>query len=452
MKLVKLLALFLLAIGTIHAQSSSNDPVFLDYADSLKSSVVDSQTVRTFLGHVKVHQGNVTMTCDRAVHNLSTNVVDLTGSVRVVEDTMVITAPHIKYETATRLANADGGVRLTDHVVTLTAITGTYNVDTRVAVFHDHVKIVNDTATITANHLTYNRNTERSVATSNVQIVDSSTIILCAMLINDRVPNLSWCSGNVRVRNKTDRSMLFGDSLFHDAVRAYSNIPRNPLLLHVDSTREDSLANWKYDTTFVSARSMEALRLHQETYLAHDSVRVVRNDLQARCGEGAFFRSNDVIGLGKNPIVWYNSTQLTGDSLTIYLDHNKLSRIVDERSAFSLTCRDSLHPKRFDQLAGSRLTMQFRADSLRSIRVEKNAQSIYFGYEEHRARGANRISGDTIVIDIALNKPDKVYTLGGGEGLYSPEKIVRKNELDFRLSGFDNREAERPRRSDIQVP
>lgn len=446
-----LFGLICLALGA-HAQQRAAEPVFLDYADSLRSAEIESQTVRYFLGHVKFLQGNVVITCEKAVHNVATNVAEMTGGVRIVQDTLIITAPQAVYNANTKLATASGGVKLTDRVVTLTAAGGTYNVDTRIAVFHGGVKIVNDTGTITANDLTYNRDTEISIATGAVTIIDSSAVITCARLTNDRITQQSSCAGGVRVLGRQDRSRIFGDSIFHDAKRNVSFIPRNPMLVHVDSTRADSTHEWAYDTTFIVARTMEAIRGEHETFMAHDSVRMVRGDMQAKCGEGTFARWRDLITLGRGPVVWYNQTQLTGDSITIILRNNKMERLVVENAAFALTQRDSLHPRRFDQLAGGKLFMFFRDDSLRTIRVEKNALSVYFGFEEHRARGANRASGDTISISLAGGKPDMVYTLGGGEGQYFPEKLVRKSELDFRLPGFDNREAERPKRSEFSIP
>jgi len=440
-------------VRIVHAQQHARqDPVVLDYADSLKSAKVDSEEVRHFLGHVKVHQGNVQISCDQAVHNLKTNLVEMNGSVRILQDTLLITAPHAVYDAKTKIARADGNVRLSDRVALLTATNGTYNTDTHVAEFHEHVKIVNDTATITANDLNYDRNTERSIATGNVTIVDSSAVITCGVLRNDRVTQQSWCSGAVRVRGRQDPSQLFGDSMYQDSRKGYTNVPRNPFLAHVDSTRPDSASPWKYDTMFIVSHTMEAFRSNQETYMAHDSVRLLRGDMQARCSEGKFFRSEDRIILSRSPVLWYHDTQLTGDSIAITLFQNKLQRLTCENSAFAIVRRDSLHPMRFDQLTGSRLAMRFSDDSLRSIRVEKNAQSVYFGYEEGKARGANRASGDTIEIKLAHGKPDKVYTMGGGEGQFWPEKLVKKNELDFRLNGFENREAERPKRNDFVMP
>ncbi|HET7153476.1 MAG TPA: OstA-like protein, partial [Candidatus Kapabacteria bacterium] len=412
------------------------------------------------------HQGNVSITCDDALHNLSTNIAQLNGNVVLTQDTMIITAPHAVYNANTHLATADGGVRLTDHVIVLTASNGTYDMETHIATFHNNVKIVNDTAVITSNDLTYNRLTEISFATDNVKIVDSSGIITCDRLTNDRIDQRSYCGGNVCVRSRTDRSLIFGDTLFHDSRKNYSHIPLHPVLVHIDSSatdKTDSLGGHtqypKYDTTFIISKTMDAIRGDSEIYNAYDSVRVLRPDISARGNEAHYFRSAsaathapDIMTLSKNPIVWYNETQLTGDSITLFLKNNRLQKLVSDRNAFGISQSDSVYPLRFNQLAGARLTMYFQNDSLDNVRVEKNAISVYFGFDSTKPKGANRMSGDTIVIAMKRGKPDQVYTLGGGEGQYFPEKLVRKNEPDYRLTGFEWLDAEKPKRKDFRIP
>lgn len=450
-----------------YAQGAADGPVILDNADSLKSETINSQPMRHFMGHVKFHQGNVSITCEDALHNLTTNIAQLNGNVVLTQDTMVIMAPHAVYDANTHLATGDGGIRLTDHVIVLTASNGTYDMGTHIATFHDHVKIVNDTAVITSNDLTYNRITEISFATKNVKIVDSSGIITCDRLTNDRIRQQSFCGGNVCVRSRTDRSLVFGDTLFHDSKKNFSHIPVNPLLVHVDSTvteKTDSLGGQTrypiYDTTFIVSKTMDAVRGDSERYDAYDSVRMLRPDISARGNEAHFYHPAstihnappDIMTLSKNPIAWYNDTQLTGDSITLFLKNNRMQKLVSDRNAFGISQSDSVFPLRFNQLAGARLTMYFRNDSLNNVRVEKNAISVYFGFDSTKPKGANRMSGDTIVITMKQGKPDQVYTLGGGEGQYFPEKLVRKNEPDYRLTGFEWRDAEKPKRSDFHVP
>ncbi len=444
--------LMALALCAARAQQpAAQEPIFLDGADSLRSTVVGNDVVRSFLGSVRFHQGNVRISCVRAEQNMTTNLAELTGNVVIIQDSLTIKCPHCIYDPATKIARADGGVSLTDGVVTLTAETGLYNVQTRIASFHKRVRIVNDTATITSRDLEYDRTTEVAVATNDVRVVDSSAVITCAWLRNDRRAQRSTCRGNVRVAGKRDRNLLFADTVVHDHRTNYTLLPRTPLLLHVDSARTEGGA-WRYDTTFVTALRMEAFRADSERYLADDSVRILRADMQARGGAARFERWRDIITLTRSPVLWTGNTQITGDSVTVFLRNDSLDHIHVDGAAFAHSPADSLHADRRDQLAGGRIELMFRLDSLRTVRVAKNAQSVYFGFEEGRAKGANRASGDTIVITMKRGHPHEVLTLGGGEGQYWPEKLVRKSVPDFRLNGYQDLEALRPRRGDFLIP
>ena len=453
--LVLCLMAFALRAG---AQQAQGGPIYLDHADSLKN-IAGAQEMRHFMGHVKFHQGNVVISCNDAVHNLTTNIAELNSNVVVTQDTLVITAPHAVYNANTQVSSADGGVRLTDHVVVLTAANGTYDMSTHIATFHNHVKIVNDTAVITSDHLVYNRATEISYATSNVTVIDSSGIITCDRLTNDRIQQRSYCGGHVCIRRRNDPTLIFGDTLYHDSRKDYTVIPIHPLLIHIDSSTVDKVDSHgghtqmlQFDTMFISSKTMEAFRGDSEVYNAYDSVHILRTDLCGHGGEAHFFPARDVITLSKNPITWYGDTQLTGDSITAYLRNKRMDKLVSDRNAFGVSRGDSLFPLRYNQLSGARITMQFKNDSLNTVRAEKNAISVYFEFENVKPKGSDRTSGDTITIKMLHGQPDKVIALGGAEGQYYPEKYVKKNEPDFRLEGFAWRVDEKPKRKDFVVP
>jgi hypothetical protein len=136
------------------------------------------------------------------------------------------------------------------------------------------------------------------------------------------------------------------------------------------------------------------------------------------------------------PVIWYRDTQVTGDSIDVYLTKRKLRRLHVMGGAFAVSRSDSLHPERYDQISGDRLRMLFGTQGLSRTDVEGRAVSLYHLYDDSLANGLNRTSGDRIVMLFAEGKAETITVYGGVEGEYFPENMVRGKEAEYALPGF----------------
>jgi len=178
--------------------------------------------------------------------------------------------------------------------------------------------------------------------------------------------------------------------------------------------------------------------------VATDSVEIVRHDLGGRAGTVTFHTRGDSILMRTGPVLWYEETQVTGDSINLYMRSRALDRISVMGNAFALSEGDSGFAGRFDQLSGESLGMQFTKKRLSRIDVDVRATSLYFVYEDSAANGVNKTSGDRIVMRFADGKAQSIHVHGGVEGQYFPEPLVRRKVEEYRLPGFLRRE-DRPR-------
>jgi lipopolysaccharide export system protein LptA len=408
------LALLMLGCaGSVFSQAGRL--VVLQHADSLVARVIDGEDVRELVGNVRILQENVRISCDRAIHFIKRGRFNLIGNVVVNDDSVVLYAPRGTYLRDERRAEGFDGVRLEDPTTTLTAREGRYDVDPRIAVFREKVVIRDTSSTVTADSVTYFRATKFSIAV-----------------------------GNVTVRNDQDDVTITGGRLEHAGLRQYSRMTLRPLLVQHDS----SVAG--VDTLLVRARVMEAFRDSLRCLVATDSVKILRADLAAVCGFAKFFTAGDSILLRTAPVIWYQETQVTGDSMNIYLQRRAIHRVVVRGSAFAASRSDSLFPERFDQLTGESLTMDFADKKLRRIEVVDRAVSVYHAYEDSLGNGVNRTSGDRIVMDFAAGRLQDIRFFSGIEGAYYPENMVRRREAEYRLPGFAWR-ATRPTREQFTL-
>ncbi len=406
-----LLWTFLLLAGALlpaaRAGAQESRVIVLHNADSLVGSIVNGESVKEWIGNVRFSQGRTFVNCDRAVQFEASGDVQLIGRVVVTEDSVTMKAPRGMYHREARMAEAFDEVSLDDGTVRLTARYGEYFTDLRQAFFRSQVVVRDSASVVTADSLRYFRDGKHSVA-----------------------------MGKVKVVNPPDNVTIWGGRLDHESVHEFSRMTVNPVLMQLDTSASGTI-----DTLLVRSRVMESYRDTVKRLVAIDSVEILRADLAGTAGMVQFFSAGDSILFRRSPVVWYQQTQVTGDSLNVYLRQRKLYRVSVMGNAFAVSRGDSLHPDRYDQLTGDGMQLFFRNQALDRIDVDNHAISVYHLYEDSLGNGLNRTSGDRIIMTFDAGKLRTIRVQGGVEGQYYPENMIRKREREYALPGFQWRES-----------
>ncbi len=391
--------------------------IVLQHADSLIGRVINGEDARELVGNVFITQGNVRIRCDRALQFITRGTVELMGNVVVEDDSLIIKAPRGFYHRDPRRAEAFGRVTLDDGVSRLEADYGEYSVEARTAFFRSKV-----------------------VATDSLSILNADTVYY------HRTHRLMDARGRVVLYNTPDRVTVSGGRFEHNGALSYSRMTESPVLVQHDSTAGGT------DTLIVRSRIMESFRDSTRRLLASDSVQIIRSDLAGIAGSVVFFTAADSMLLRSSPVLWYGTTQVTGDSINLYLRRRALDRITVMGNAFAVSRSDSVFSGRYDQLTGDWLTMTFAEKKLDRIDVETRATSVYFLYEDSAANGLNKTSGDRILMRFAGGQANSIHVYGGVEGQYFPEPMVARREAEYRLPGFLWRENRPLIRASDSVP
>lgn len=463
-------------------------------ADSLLTSSGAAGAVNELWGNVRITQGVVVIEANKAVVYEATNSAIFTGNVRVTQPGMTLTAPRADYDGNSRLATAPSGVTLQEEGATLQAGYGTYNMYNRHAQFREGVVLRDSNATLHAAAGDYYSVERRAVFTGNVRVQSDSGEITARDLTYWRDSREAYAVGNVVLISTDNGARLTGDTLRHQPAIGYTMATGSPKLVKVDTAvvRDTTIgddgdtvaaASVRRDTTTITARLLEAFRSDRNEYVATDSVRLRRGDLEAIGGLARFLQDEDVIALGPGgrwsrrtdsivtgvpprrdslvaagdslgadgdkftdaatrtggipPVVWYQGSQLTGDTITVGLIERKLRFIDVVGNAFAVS--EGKLSGRYDQLAAVRLYFDVLLDTIRNVRAQGLASSIYFLYDSNLPSGVNRTSGDTINIAFANGQATGIGIIGRrsrAEGEYFPEHIVAGQETGYRLEGF----------------
>ncbi|MBK7986553.1 MAG: hypothetical protein IPK11_06495 [Ignavibacteria bacterium] len=246
------------------------------------------------------------------------------------------------------------------------------------------------------------------------------------------VPEIVFAQGKVIVKGKQSNVLLAGDSAFHYPAQHYSLIKGKPFLLKVDTivtanrdslmyrTKDSLLAIpiLRYDSSMVVAEKLEAFRQYKDTYIAHDSVEMIRGELRMKSQLAIFDNLNERISLYKSPVVWNDSTQIVADSIIVSMKNKHLHQIQAFGNAFSSSRDDTLYTSRINQLSGHYIRVNVEDDSVRTIFSRGDAKSLYYMETDNQPDGAARNSADSIRIEVENNKPEIIHWLGALSEMY----------------------------------
>lgn len=388
-------------------------PVILENADSVVGAGPLESGIRQFFGRVRFRQGNVLVSCDRAVQYILENRADLFGRVVVTQGTMTLRAPIVKYDGNRLAADAEGGVVVTDQNRTIRSRTGTYSTFTHLATFTDSVRVEDDSLRIWADTVHYQRDTK-----------------------------LSKAYGRVVLASRDSTSWMSGDSAVHDPSISFMQMWGHAASWSIE----------KADTTFLAADTLESFREGAAPrYRARGRGQLVRGGVAARADTLIYEEASGRIYLRSRPILWSDSLQLFADTIDVFAPNRHLESVVGRNNAFLISRSDSIRTDRFDQVAGRVVTLNVENDTVRNLIAVDNAKNITWYVEEEKPKGLARFSADTIKAYFESGQITDVYWRIGVEGEHHPENIVAGRALEYRLPGFIWR-TDRPRRQPLPIP
>jgi lipopolysaccharide export system protein LptA len=438
---VVILILFLIIPNKVFAQQSELITVI---GDSLVGKMINGESTREVYGNVVLTQGKVVVTCDKAIQYISRNEAELIGNVVAKKDTLTIKTPHGFYFGNLSKTKSTSGLILDDQKVILTADSGEYFFNEDRAFFETNVTLFDTTTTLTSNKLNYFQKEDRAVAIGNVKIIDPENEIIADSLEHFKKTKITFAFSKVRIKNLRNNTEIYGEHLedFHD--RNYSIIDVKPLLIQVDTTyiiREDSTKEAKLDTLFIKARVMESIRDSSEKFVATDSVLILKDEFASRNDLTLFFKDKDKIIMNKvseearQPIIWYGNSQLTGDSVTIFLNRNKIKRLDVNNASFMMSQNEN-YEERYDQTSSDSTKIYFIDNKLKEADFFGKVYSIYYLYDGETKNGLTKSNSSQAKVLFKDDEVSEVKLYINPVSEYYPEKQVNGNEKSYLLPKF----------------
>lgn len=174
---------------------------------------------------------------------------------------------------------------------------------------------------------------------------------------------------------------------------------------------------------------------------AYHDVRVYKANMQAKADSLFYTAADSTLRWYRNPILWAEGSQQTGDTIYLQLKNKKLRTLQVLQNAFLVNV--NADSARYNQIKGKLITAFFHEGKLENMFVDGNAESIYFNQNEKKIyTDMNQTVSSRIKILFKNKEIARIVTIREPEGVRTPVPELKE---DVFLTGFTWKPELRPR-------
>lgn len=444
--------------------------------------VYQDNTFRAF-GHVHLNRkDSVHLFGDSLHYHGDTKQAEMFGKILCKEKSMTLNTQHLLYDLNADMVNYWDGGTLVDSTNTLVSTLGNYNTLSKIASFKQNVVLTNPNYKVTCDTMNYSPSLQTAYFEGPTYITSKSNKMYCVAGYYNTKSGVSQFWNHAIVTSKKGEK-LSGDSLYFNRKIDSGEVKQNVAL--TDSTDNITIrGNYAVykglkKTIMVTRRAVmqqafekDTLHLHGDTLfglnismsdtmpgnssapkllLAYHHVQFFKKDMQGKCDSLTYDEKDSIMRMFRLPVVWSDHNQLTADTMHLFLENKKLSKLDMINNSFIIS-RDTLASKddslQFNQIKGRNMRGFFKNNKIFKVKVMGNAQTIYYVYSDNNTTlvSANRADCSNMLVYIDSNRVHSITYLQKPDATLFPTKDIKP--ADFLLGNFNWREAERPKKKE----
>src|SRR5690606_13962867 len=172
------------------------------------------------------------------------------------------------------------------------------------------------------------------------------------------------------------------------------------------------------------------------------NVKIFSDSLQGKCDSLFYSQLDSTIKMIKDPIVWSDKNQMTGDVILMHLDSNDLRQIEIPRNGILIAKSGPESAPFYDQIQGNIINGYLTNKKMDSLIAFQDAANIYYAKDERDAYiGVNESTSDRIEILFVEDEINTINYRGPTKGTTTP--MTKINLDNLKLSRFNWRIAEK---------
>ena len=489
------IAFLLLTITFSTAQEKKK--IIIENSDFVDMNQTEIPGAIVFTGNVRIIHNGVRMVCNKAYHFKDENYVKAFGNVQMNQgDTITMNSRYAEYNGDKEFAFATGDVVMRSPESTLTTDTvyfdkknqeafyntygtirnkentlrsksGRYYVDQKKYKFTTAVTVTNPESTIKTNNLDYYENSGHAYVFGPSTIISKENVIYTENGFYDTTNDIGKLSKNSKIT--LDNKIIEGDDLYYDRKKNYSRGINN---VKITDTINKVIATGHYaelyrnaatkkDSMILTKRALVKTLVEKDTLFMHgkkiivsgpptdrvirafNNVRFYKTDMSGKCDSLHSSTKNELTQLIGKPVLWNNENQMTGNVMHLIGNNEteKLDSLKVLNNAFIIQ-KDSLSKNGFNQMKGQNLFGRFEENKLKEVDIIKNAESIYYIYnDKNEFVGIRKSVCSRINLEMNENKIETMTGFNNTESNIYPDNEFPENAR--KLRGFAWRGDER---------
>jgi lipopolysaccharide export system protein LptA len=496
-------ALVISAVFIPQTHWGQNENVRLVFAEDVVNSEVHKNTT-VAKGHVEFKHGNTRLFCDSALYFQDFNIVNAYGDVQINQgDTVNLFCDSLIFNGNTNKSKLLSNVRfrdseyvmLTDSLdydgnksigsytnhayissinsdLKLTSVKGYYYSNSKTFYFKDSVHIQDPKYELFADTLEFRTTTSSAHFHGPTTILLDSSTVHCNRGIyfskEERVqlwngatldePGRSFYADSLLFDQKTDLGEGFCNVVMYDTTEQVKFLsdyllkkPKNEELILKDNARVFQYS--EKDTLYLAGDTItyrQDTLTNTKTSIIENNVAIINGDNYIRCDSAYISEADSILKLHKDPIIWNGDMQLFADSVfTTYYD-GEFHKMFMYHNALLISARenDTIH---YDQMKGKFMTALLDSSKIKQIRIEQNAQSLYYpeetktdsaGVEFKTLKGMDRKDCSEIIFRFSNGEIQKISFIDNPTSVFYPIDQIPPKELYFK--GFSWKIEQKP--------
>ena len=456
-----------------------------------------SRNVSYLSGNVMFEHEGARMRCDSAVRYIDRNHIQTFGNIHLNQgDTLFMTAKAMEYNGNSRVAKARGDVVLQDQEMTLqtqaldlnrnthtayytstgtiineentlTSVVGMYHFDSKMFSFKKNVRLTNPRYRMECDTLQYYTISRVAHFRGPTEIFSDSGYIYCENGRYNTVTDEAMFNRNAFVRQKNIE--MRGDSLYYNQRenygKSFGNVQLTDTLekfsVYGDLGEYSSLNDERMyvtgsslfinfseaDTLFVLGDTIRTIRhraTDQREVFVYRNALLYRSNLQGKADSLHYSTSASTFHLIGNPVLWSDTTQITGRLIVLTLKNNEPDSIFVYENAFILSIESDTF---YNQIKGRDLEGNFIDKKLHQIFIKGNGQTVYYVKEDDGTFvGISRADCSNLLINFFENKVKEIKFITKPDARLIP--LGKESDEDIRLKNLTVRFDEKP---DVEI-
>lgn len=167
-------------------------------------------------------------------------------------------------------------------------------------------------------------------------------------------------------------------------------------------------------------------------FVAYHKVRIFKSDLQAVCDSLVFSKKDSIFTLYQQPFAWSDSSQISGDTLDIFMKNKKLDKLTVKSQAAVLNSSDYIF---FNQIQGRFIETLFKDSKINQMNVDGNAKIVYYLTNEAKEySGVNTTEASRMTFYFDKSKVTDIFNYVEPKSIVFPMQTVDHESI--KIKGF----------------